>query len=77
MVLHFSVAQWVPQLHSGVWRIQGGHLATGKVLVGIMWGHGKGIDFYHHFANVALQFCAFMWILVENLKGSLCLWIFL
>lgn len=34
MVLHFSVAQWVAQHHSGVWRIQGGHLVAGRLLVG-------------------------------------------
>lgn len=46
MVLHLSGAQWVPQPHSGVWGTQGGHLAIGKLLVGIMWGHGEVTDFY-------------------------------
>lgn len=37
MVLHFSVTQWVSQLHSKIWRIQGSRLVAGKLVVGIMW----------------------------------------
>lgn len=46
VVLPFSVAQGVAQRHSEVWRIKGSHLAAGKLVVGIMWGHGEVPDIY-------------------------------